>query len=115
MVTDFTPPHASRSQRLKQVIALGGRIKTNRQDTAAISQLVAALGDGENSTRWLAVSALGLLGGSSVVRTLAAFLEQVEAPEVRQEAIKALQRIMDNPREDAQVRKIYLGENFQLR
>jgi hypothetical protein len=106
LVTDFTPPQGSRGERLKRVMALGDRVKASPQDTAAISQLVGALGDSDNSIRWLAGSALGLLGGSSVVRTLAAFLEQVEAPEARQEAIKALQRIVDNPREDKQVREM---------
>lgn len=68
--------------------------------------MVVALGESNNSIRWLTGSALGLLGGSSVVRTLAAFLEQTEATEARQEAIKALQRIADIPREDERVRKM---------
>lgn len=106
LVADFTPPQGSRSQRLKQVMALGDRVKSNRQDAAGIAQLVAALGDEDESIRWLASSALGLLGGATVVHTLAAFLEQAETPEAREEAIKALQRIVDNPREDEEVRKM---------
>lgn len=73
---------------------------------SSTSDLGSSLADENSSNRWLAGSALGLIGGSSVVRTLAAFLEQVEAPEARKEAIKGLQRIIDNPREDEQVRKM---------
>lgn len=87
-------------------MVLGDRAKANRQDAAAISQLVAALGDEDESIRWLAGSALGLLGGMTVVRTLEASLEQVEEPVARQEAIKALQRIVDNPREDEAAREM---------
>lgn len=54
----------------------------------------------------MAGSVLGLIGSSSIARTLASFLEQVEDPEAQQEAIKALQRIVDNPREDEQVRQM---------
>ena len=54
-------------------MALGDRAKANRQDVAAIAQLVAALADDDESICWLASSALGLLGGATVVRTLAAF------------------------------------------
>ena len=86
--------------------AQSARAKANRQDTAAISQLVAALGDSDDNIRWLAGSALGILGGSNVVRTLAAFLDQAESPEARQAAIKALQRIADNPQEDEAVRQM---------
>jgi hypothetical protein len=106
LITEFAPPEGNRNQRLKAVMALGDRVKANRQDAAAVSQLVAALGDDDSNIRWLAGSALGLLGGSTVVRTLAAFLEQTETPEARQEALRALQRIADNPREDEQVREI---------
>jgi hypothetical protein len=106
LVTDFTPPQGSRSQRLKQVMALGDRVKANRQDAAAIAQLVAALGDSDDSIRWLAGSALGLLGGATVVHTLSAFLKQAETPKARQEAINTLKRIVDNPKEDEQVRQM---------
>jgi len=66
----------------------------------------ATLGDSDDSIRWLVGSTLGLLGGATVVHTLAAFLKQAETPEAQQEAIKALQRIVDNPREDKQVRQM---------
>jgi len=106
LVTDFTPPQGSRNQRLKQVMALGDRVKTNRQDANAIAQLVAALGDSDDSIRWLAGSALGLLGGATVVHTLSAFLKQAETPKARQETLNTLQRIVDNPKEDEQVRQM---------
>lgn len=38
-----------------------------------------------------------------MVHTFAAFLEREEASETWQDAIKALQRIVDNPREDEAV------------
>ena len=106
LVTEFTPLEGSRSQRLKQVMALGDRVKSNRQDATVIAQLVAALADSDESIRWLAGSALGLLGGTTVVRTLAAFLAQAPAPAARDEAVKALQRIVDNPREEEAVREM---------
>lgn len=109
----FTLPQGSRNHQPKQVMASGDRVKSNRQDAAGIAQLVSALTDSDDSIRWLAGSALGLLGGATVVHTLAAFLDQAESPEARQEATKELQRIVDNPREDEEVRKIaeeLLGE-----
>lgn len=88
------PYQKSRAQRLKLVMTLGDRVKANRKDAAAISQLVAVL---DNSICWLAGSALGLLGGTTVVHTLFAPLKQAEAPKARQEAISTLKRIVDNP------------------
>jgi len=42
----------------------------------------------------------------TVVQILAAFLEQEETSEARQEAVKALQRTVDNLREDEDARKM---------
>lgn len=49
--------------RFGQVMALGDRVRANRQGTAAVSQLVAALGDSDDSIRLLAGSALKILSG----------------------------------------------------
>lgn len=103
---DFTPPDGSRSQRLKQVMALGDRAKANRQDAAAIGQLAAALGDEDQSIRWLAGSALGLLGGATVVRVLGAYLEQVDDEKGREGALNTLGRIAEDARVDEEVREM---------
>lgn len=106
LITEFTLLEGNRSQRLKQVMALGDKVKANRQDAESIAQLAAALGDEDESIRWLAGSALGLLGGATVVRTLGAYLAQVEDERGRDGAVKALRRIAENAREDEGVRQM---------
>ena len=86
-------------------MALGDRVKSNRQDATVIAQLVSRPPTATRaSAGWPAP--LGLLGGATVVHTLAAFLAQTESPAARAEAIKALQRIVDNPREEEAVREM---------
>ena len=92
------------NQRLKQVMALGDRVKGNRQDSAAIAQLVAALGDSDDSIRWLAGSSLARLGGTAVVQMLAAFLRSQPGETAVQEARRVLELIAETD-EDETVRQ----------
>ena len=52
----------------------------------AIEEIVSFLADPESSLRWLAGSALSILGGAQVEAAVRAFLEQNPSPEARQEA-----------------------------
>lgn len=85
-------------------MALGDRVKGNRQDSAAIAQLVAALGDSDDSIRWLAGSSLARLGGTAVVQMLAAFLRSQPGETAVQEARRVLELIAETD-EDETVRQ----------
>jgi hypothetical protein len=95
LITEFNPPEGNRNQRLKAVMALGDRVQARPQDSAAVAGLAAALGDEENSVRWVAASALKILSSRLVVQTLAAYLEQGISAVGTAEARKLLGQLVE--------------------
>jgi len=90
LITDFSPPKGSRSQRLKTVMGLG-----QPKNQAELQALVGALADEDDSIRWLAGSSLTRLGGLAVVNMLTAFLQIGPGNTASQEALKVLGLIAD--------------------
>lgn len=105
-ITGYIPAEGSHSQRLKRVTSHRDHFKASPQDTAALAGLVAALADEDENIRWLASSALSLHGSSAVVRELVTFVEQTAAPQGRQEALKVLRSIAEDPNVEEEAREM---------
>ncbi|HRQ40093.1 MAG TPA: N-6 DNA methylase [Chloroflexota bacterium] len=96
LLTDFSPPQGSRSQRLKTVMGLG-----QPKNQAELQALVGALGDADENIRWLAGSSLARLGGLATVQMLAAFLHSQPGETAQQEAVRVLELIADTDEDEA--------------
>ena len=90
LFTDFTPPQGERNQRLKQVMALA-----QPKSTADLQTLVAALGDEDESIRWLAGSSLSRLPAVTLLPVLRAFIRQLLTPTTQNEVRRVLRLLGD--------------------
>ncbi|MBE2202521.1 MAG: N-6 DNA methylase [Anaerolinea sp.] len=95
-VTEFTPPAGGYAQRLKRVMALG-----QPQNQMELTELIAALGDENSNIRWLAGSSLVKMGGTAVVKLLAAYLGTQPGAVGRDEALKVLALIGEMSEDEA--------------
>ncbi|MBP6472235.1 MAG: HEAT repeat domain-containing protein, partial [Chloroflexi bacterium] len=96
LVTDFTPPQGGYSLRLKRVMALG-----QPKNQMELTELIAALGDENGQIRWLAGASLVKVGGTAVVRLLAAYLGTGPDEVAQSEARKVLGMIAETDEDEA--------------
>jgi hypothetical protein len=95
LLTDFSPPQGSRTQRLKTVMGLG-----QPKNQAELQALVGALADEDSNIRWLAGSSLVRIRGLAVVNMLAAFLQSDPGDTACREAVKVLGLIADTDEDE---------------
>lgn len=77
-----------RVERLNRLLAIG-----KEGTPAAIGELVASLGDGDEQLRWLASMAVQSIGGPAVVAAVESYLAQGAAGVGREEAERLLARV----------------------
>lgn len=85
LVTDFTSPQGSFSQRLNRVNAIG-----RPRNQMELAELVAALGDENGQIRYFAGASLTRLGGLATVNMLSAYLQTNPGAAARGEALEVL-------------------------
>lgn len=107
LVTDFTPPSGSYSQRLKRIMALA-----QPKNQVELTELIAALGDENDNIRWLAGSALTKLGGLPVIRLLAAYLQTNPGAMAPAEVLRVLKLIGEMSEDDEVKTAVELCKNF---